>query len=104
MRHAVDHDLDLPTARRVADKAWESYSTRFAKYDPTIDWVTDHKAKVGFTAKGISLKGELELKAKAIEMDLDVPFLLRPFKSKAISVIDEEIRKWVSKAKNGELD
>ena len=38
-----------------------------------------------------------------IEMDLDVPFVLRPFKGKAMGVIEEEIKKWIAKAKAGEL-
>lgn len=103
MKHQVPHDLDEQTARKVADKAWESYSTRFAQYDPRINWVTDKRAEVGFSAKGIKLKGTLEILPKAIEMDLDVPFLLRPFKKKAMSVIDEEVRKWIGKAKSGEI-
>jgi hypothetical protein len=103
MRHAVAHDLDLPTARRAADKAWESYSSRFEKYNPTINWVNDHKAVVGFKAKGIKLAGELELKPNAIELELEVPFLLRPFRKRALEVIEEEILKWVGKARTGEL-
>ena len=103
MRHAVPHDLDLETARRVADKAWESYQERFSQYNPTIDWRSETKATVGFKAKGIQLDGELELMEGRIEMDLDVPFLLRPFKKTALDVIDKEIRKWVDKAKSGSL-
>ena len=103
MKHSVPHDLDEPTARRVADKAWESYSTRFRQYDPKINWVNDKRAQISFKAKGIKLTGELELRPKAIDMDLDVPFLLRPFKKTAINVIDEEVRKWITKAKAGEI-
>ena len=103
MKHKVPHDLDEATARKVADKAWESYSARFKDYDPRIDWVTDKKANIGFSAKGIKLKGTIELQPKAIEMDLDVPFLLKPFKKKAINVIDEETKKWIAKAKAGEI-
>jgi hypothetical protein len=32
-------------------------------------------------------------------MDLDVPFLLRPFQGKAISVIEGEIKEWLAKEK-----
>ena len=87
----------------MADKAWESYRERFSKYSPTIDWQTDTKAKVGFKAKGIQLDGVLELMEGRIEMDLDVPFLLKPFRKVALEVIENEIKKWVQKAKAGEL-
>jgi hypothetical protein len=103
MKHRVPHDLDPATARKVAEKAWESYSERFAKYKPTMAWVRENEARIGFRAKGISLSGVLELAEGAIDMDLEVPLLLRPFKKTAIDVIEQEIRKWVAKAKNGDL-
>lgn len=103
MDHRVPHDLDLETSRVVADKAWQSYSERFAKYSPTINWATERLANIGFTAKGITLNGSLELEEGAIVMNLEVPFLMRPFKKKAIEVIEREIRKWIDKAKAGAL-
>jgi hypothetical protein len=36
-------------------------------------------------------------------MSLDVPFLLRPFKGKALGVIEEEIRRWVAKGEAGDI-
>ena len=103
MKHAVPHDLDQATARRVTDKAFASYRERFAQYNPTMLWVSDDRAEVGFSAKGISLKGAFELKPGKIEMDLDVPFILKVFKGKALSVIDEEIKRWIAAAKSGEI-
>ncbi len=102
-KHSVPHDLDPATARRVADKAWESYSRRFEKYRPQIRWVTDERAEVSFSAKGMHLNGELDIRPASIDMELDVPLLLRPFRKLAMSVIDEEVRKWVAKAKAGEV-
>lgn len=103
MKHSVPHDLDVPTLRRVAERALAAYQERFAKYNPVAVWRDATHAEVSFNVKGVSLKGELELLPKAIEMDLDVPFLLRPFKSQALGVIEEEINKWIGKAKAGEL-
>lgn len=103
MKHAVIHDLDLATSRQVTEKAWESYRERFAHYNPTIKWETDRRAVVGFRAKGVALTGSLELREGAIDMDLEVPFLLKPFRKKALDVIEREIRHWVEKAKRGDL-
>ena len=36
-------------------------------------------------------------------LDLDVPFVFRLFKSKAVEVIEREVRVWIDKAKRGEL-
>jgi len=102
-KHTIQHGLDQDTARRVAEKAWASYQERFSEYHPTIQWDRPDHASVGFKAMGTSLKGALTLKPGEIEMELDVPFLLKPFQGKALSVITEEVQKWVTEAKAGKI-
>jgi hypothetical protein len=101
MKHTVAHDLGREQAKRVAEAAWNSYSARFANYSPTCQWEDQHKANIGFNVKGVSLKGSLEVNERDIALDLDVPFLLRPFKGQALKVIEEEIRTWIAKSKAG---
>lgn len=103
MKHTVVHGLGREQAKKVAEAAWQSYSARFAQYSPSCNWVNDYKAQIGFKAKGMSIDGSIEVEDKNILIDLDVPFLLRPFKSVALNVIEEEIQRWVHKAKAGEL-
>jgi hypothetical protein len=103
MKHAVSHDLGQERARQVADAALNAYKQKFAKYNPQSNWVTPTKADISFHVKGMTLKGALEVLPTSIEMDLDVPFLLKPFKGTAIDAIDREIREWIGKAKAGEL-
>lgn len=103
MKHQVPHDLPLPVAKKAVEKAFESYSERFAEYHPTLAWVDDQHAKAGFSVKGISLKGAFGITAKFIELELDVPFVFRIFKNKALEVIEREVVKWVAKAKAGEI-
>lgn len=103
MKHTVAHDLGREQAKRVAEAAWNSYSGRFSKYSPSCKWETDHKANIGFNVKGVSLKGWLEVNDRDIALDLEVPFLLRPFKGQALQVIEEEIRSWIGKSKAGQL-
>ena len=50
-----------------------------------------------------SLKGKVAVTAGSIDMDLDVPFLLKPFQGTAIKVIGDEIQGWIEKAKRGEI-
>lgn len=104
MKHQVAHDLPVPLARKAVNKAFESYSQRFADYNPTLEWVDDRHAKAGFSVKGIKLKGGFEILDKAIGLELDVPFVFRVFKKKALDVIEEEVSEWVAKAKAGQLD
>jgi hypothetical protein len=99
MKHTIDHDLDMETARKATHEAFDNYAQRFSEYSPTANWVTEDKAEVGFKAKGISLNGSIELRPGAIDLELDVPFLFRPFRKMALSVIEEEIRERIQKAK-----
>lgn len=103
MKHTVNHDLGQDKAKRVALAAIDSYKARFAEYQPKANWVNDQHADISFSVKGITLSGSMEVGPKTIDMDLEVPFLLRPFKGKAMGVIEEEIRKWIGKAKAGEI-
>lgn len=104
MKHEIKHDLPVSQAKKAVDKAFESYSTRFADYQPTLTWVSDKKANVGFSVKGMNLKGSFEITENVIVLDLDVPFVLRPFKNVAVGVIEKEVATWIGKAKAGQLD
>ena len=99
MKHVVSHDLGQARAKQVAQSALSSYQEKFAKYSPDVRWLTDNKANIAFKIKGLTLSGSLEVLEKTIEMDLDVPFMLRPFKNQALSVIEGEIQDWIKKAK-----
>ena len=103
MKHSVPHDLGREKARAAADAAFASYAARFAQYRPTATWTSPDHANISFTAKGITLKGVLEIAPKSFELDLDVPFLLRPFKDRALGAIEREISQWVGKARSGEI-
>ena len=103
MKHAVPHDLGIEKARTVADAAFDSYKKKLSQYNPSSNWVTDRRAEISFSVKGLTLNGSVELQERSIDMELDVPFLLRPFRGKALSVIEKHIRKWIDKAKAGEI-
>ena len=103
MKHSVSHDLGKERAKQVMEAAWKSYSSKFGKYSPSMQWLSDDHAKIGFVAKGISLDGKIQLQANSIDLELDVPFLLRPFQKMAVGAIEEEIKEWIGKAKGGQL-
>ena len=103
MKHQVPHDLDAATARRVVDHAFEAYKVRFPDYRPSIRWPTPAKALISFSARGLSMEGSIELAERAVSIELDVPLLLRPLRGKAIDTIEREIRKWIEKAKTGQV-
>ena len=103
MKHQVAHDLSVPLAKAAVNKAFESYSKRFAEYKPTLTWTDERNAKAGFSVKGITLHGGFEVGERAIGLELDVPFIFRIFKKQALDVIEKEVAVWIAKAKAGEL-
>ncbi len=103
MKHSVGHDLDPQTARKVARHALEGYAAQFSQYSPQVNWLNEDAATVSFAAKGLTIKGQVDLRPGEIAIDLSVPFALKLFQKKAIQVVDGEIREWVDKAKNGQM-
>jgi len=99
MKHSVPHDLGQERAKKVAESALATYSQKYSNYSPQVTWKGPNQANISFKVKGMSLSGSLEVLAKSIELDIDVPFLLRPFKSQALGVIEGEINEWIKKAK-----
>lgn len=103
MTHDIPHDLDFDLAKLAAEKAAEAYGKRFAEYDYKATWVSNNRVELGFTVVGKRLEGAMTVKADRLELELDVPFMLRPFRGKAIEIIEKEAREWIAKAKRGEL-
>jgi hypothetical protein len=103
MKHTVSHSLGLDMARKVAQAAMASYAQRFSEYNPVTTWKDADSADIGFSVKGMSLSGAVKVSANSIDLDLDVPFMLKPFKGKAMAVIETEIKKWIGKAEKGEI-
>ena len=103
---------DLPWHRQPTSSATTSTSRprrrrrrkRFANYNPTASWVSDNRAEIGFSAKGVKLSGAIQIEPGEIHLELDVPFIFRPLRGKALDIIEEQIQMWVDKAKSGELD
>jgi hypothetical protein len=103
MKHSVPHDLGQERAKQAAEAAIAAYAQKFAKYTPQTTWVGPNKANISFNIKGMKLSGSIEVLAKSIDLDLEVPFLLRPFKSQAVHVIESEIKEWIDKARSGSV-
>jgi len=104
MKHSVSHSLGREMARKVARAAFENYAKRFAEYSPKTNWKTEDEADISFSVKGMALKGAVAVADNSIDLDLDVPFMLKPFKGKALSVIEGEIKEWIGKAEKGEIE
>ncbi|MFN7143279.1 MAG: polyhydroxyalkanoic acid system family protein [Myxococcota bacterium] len=103
MVHRIRHGLPHALARDATHRALESYRERFQEFSPEGEWLDADHARVAFHALGRTLEGAVRVDSENIELELDVPFLFRPFQKKAIDVIDGEVRAWIEKAKQSQL-
>ena len=101
--HSVTHDVDLSVARRATRLAFEEYQRKLAAYSPKISWADENHVKVGFNIRGVSIHGAVELHDHQIDLEMDIPLLLRPFQKRAMTVLDGEIRAWLARVHAGEV-
>jgi hypothetical protein len=102
-QHEILHDLDFDLAKLAAERAADAYAKRFEEYDYKATWVSSSRVELGFTVMGKRLSGAMTVKAKKLELELEVPLVFRPFRGKALEIIEREARVWLEKAKKGEL-
>ncbi|WP_437956907.1 polyhydroxyalkanoic acid system family protein [Sorangium sp. So ce119] len=98
MKHTIEHDLNDGEAKLATERAIAQYRERYAEYEPFLVWRDEKRAELGFSVKGVKLKGSMELRPGAVDVDLDVPFLMRPFKGIALAAIEKEVRHFIEEA------
>ena len=96
MKHFIGHPLSAADAKRVIEDAFTDYAQRFAKYTPRLQWLSEDAARVGFQAMGRELEGGVRLLQGGLEIELDVPLLLRPFTGRAKQAIEHEVLRRVT--------
>jgi hypothetical protein len=103
MKKTIDTGLNVADSKRALTGAMDAYKARFAEYDPRFNWVSDTRGEFGFTAKGIEIGGNMEIRDNEVDVEMEVPFLFRIFQGRAMDVIREQIDLWVGKVKRGEV-
>lgn len=103
MKHEIKHDLAPDLAKLAATKAVDAYRERFSQFQFAERWVDDVTMAFGFSVTGKKLEGTLAVRPTCYELELEVPFIFRVFRGKAIEIIEREVQKWVGKARAGEL-
>lgn len=96
MKHVIAHDLSREDARKLLDEAQTEYARRFAKYQPRLQWLAPDQARVSFHAMGRELGGTARLLERGLELDFEVPFMLRPFLGRAKDAVEREVGRLVA--------
>lgn len=104
MEYKVKHGLpDRSRVRTVVERAYEAYKQRLAKNDPTLTWIDDSAAKIGFTVMGKSLVTDVTIDDSDLRITGKIPFFFKPFERKILDVVGGEVDKWLAKARAGEI-
>ena len=102
MKQSVPHDLSLDLARQAAVAALADYAARFPAANIRATWSGPYAATVALTVKGFTLQPRVAIRAGAIDVDVDIPLLARPFEGKARARIERELAMWVERARTGQ--
>jgi hypothetical protein len=103
VKHTIRHDLPLDLALRTARAAVEHYRTRYARFEPKVRWIDEHKATIAFVAKRVPVEVCVDIRPGAIDIDIEVPFLLRIFRQRAIDRVEADFAGWLTRARAGEF-
>ena len=103
MVHTISHDLDDALTRRTLDAAFLAYKARFTRYDPTLRWEDEGRARFGFRVQGRELGGTVRLLPGALEISMEVPLMLRLFEGRARRAVESEVLRWIDRARAGEF-
>jgi hypothetical protein len=95
-RQVIETGVSADDAVPLLERAMASYRERFATYEPSFAWTGKHEGRFGFRALGADVDGKIALTDGACEVTLDVPWRLKPFRKKALEVIEREVRHWIS--------
>lgn len=104
MQHRIPHKLSAPLARLVTRKALDSYVQRYPEFKPTGRWTSPDRAEFQLSALGAKVNGVIVVAAGSVDLDIDVPLIIEPFRKKVTAMVDEEVSLWLKWAAEGRFD
>lgn len=96
MKHVIAHDLGEAGARSMTERALVHYRQRYPHAAMDLDWLDEQTAAVSVGVKGIRVNGKLIIGPRSLTFDVALPLMLKPFKQKAIDVLEREAKHWLS--------
>lgn len=95
MRHSVRHTLGPARARDLLDRALGTYRDHYAEYEVRTDWADAETAEVDFTITGRKIGGQIRVCEDCYDIEVDVPWIFRPFRRRIVATVDREFRRWL---------
>lgn len=103
MKHQIPHSLPPEQLEQAVRRFADVYCERFRDHEAEATWRDATTLEVTFRVAGSTLRGNLQLGPRALEIEMNVPLAFRLFKSRALRAIDEEVKPWLAAAARGEL-
>ncbi|MFO0574528.1 MAG: polyhydroxyalkanoic acid system family protein [Polyangia bacterium] len=91
----AEHARDPSRVRALLEEALAHYRDRHPRASPKMVWQGPNRAELSAHVRGIRLTGHVTLLPDAVEVEVEVPFLLRPFQGLAISRVEHEVERWL---------
>src|SRR5215212_8986189 len=91
MRIAVPHNTTRAKARKIVEDRLKNLHNQYGHHADSIDhaWQGD-LLNVSFKAKGMTVKGTLEITDSDVIIDGKIPLLVKPFESRIRSTVERE--------------
>jgi hypothetical protein len=91
LRIAVPHNTTREKARQVVETRLKNLQSQYGHYADGIDhsWQAD-TLHVAFKAKGMTIKGTIEITDTDVILDGKIPLLAKPFESRIRSTVERE--------------
>ena len=98
MKHSVDHPLETEKAKEVLDRALDTYREHYVENSVATSWVDERTATVDFQVTGKKIAGSITVCESCYDIDLKLPWMLRPFKKRIAQSLDSELQRWIERA------
>jgi hypothetical protein len=98
MRHSVHHELEPARAKAMLDRALDTYRAHYAEHGVETAWIDERTAEIGFELTGSKVDGRITVCEDCFDIDLDLPWILRPFSRRIAHSFEQELQRWMAQA------
>jgi putative polyhydroxyalkanoic acid system protein len=91
LRIAIQHNTTRANARKIVEDRLKTLHAQYGHYADDLDhnWQAD-TLHVVFKAKGMTVKGTVEITDTEVILDGKVPLIAKPFESRIRSTVERE--------------
>lgn len=97
MEHVICTGLSEGDSKKALNMAFETYANDYPQYKPHFKWKKEDLAEFGFAISSVRIAGFVLVIEDKLIVNMNVPFIARPFQGRAIAIIEEQVLAWKQK-------